>query len=174
MTPKPEDQSPNAKTPILVSACLLGARCTYDERINSNERLGQISQGRPTLALCPEEIAGLGTPRPASHLTADGPEVLAGRGQVILDGGEDVTDSFISAAHTVLKLCQQHGVTEAYLKSKSPSCGYGPLKINKQASQGQGVTAALLSQHGIKVTSCDADPRQPPQTPPPSTNSFEV
>lgn len=164
--------------PILVSACLLGAQCTYDGRLNNNGRISALSRNQQTIPICPEEIAGLGTPRPASHLLVDGPEILQGKGKVVLDNGDDVTASFVDAAQKVLELCQANGVQEAYLKSKSPSCGHGPLKINHQASEGSGVTAALLIAHGIKVISVDADPDQPEthshgSVAPPET-SFEV
>jgi uncharacterized protein YbbK (DUF523 family) len=154
---------------MLVSACLLGACCTFDERLNSNDRIAALSRSRATIAVCPEEIAGLGTPRPAAHLTADGNDVIQGRGRVILDNGDDVTEQFVNAAQTVLDICLQNGVEQAYLKSKSPSCAYGPVKINKKASLGVGVTAALLIAKGIKVISCDADPREIDSQP-----SFEV
>ena len=170
--------SPSSNPPILVSACLLGAHCTYDGRLNNNGRIAALSRNQQSIPICPEEIAGLGTPRPASHLLVDGPEVLKGQGKVVLDNGDDVTERFVSAAHKVLELCQQNGVKEAYLKSKSPSCGYGPLKINHEKTEGQGVTAALLLAHGIKVISVDADPDQPGEhshEPGPQANSsFDV
>jgi uncharacterized protein YbbK (DUF523 family) len=160
------------KNPILVSACLLGARCTFDERINNNDRISALSRVSHTIALCPEEIAGLGTPRPASHLMADGPDIIQGQGQVVLENGDDVTDLFLKAAQTVLDICLENGVKEAYLKSKSPSCGYGPVKINREPAQGSGITAALLVANGIKVISVDSDPREEYQ--PPAINSFDV
>lgn len=170
----PSTQQP----PILVSACLLGAQCTYDGRLNNNGRIAALSRNQQTIPICPEEIAGLGTPRPASHLLVDGPEVLKGQGKVVLDNGDDVTSDFVEAAHKVLELCQANGVQEAYLKSKSPSCGHGPLKINHEQSEGSGVTAALLLAHGIKVVSVDADPDQPGthshDPKPPPASSFEV
>lgn len=164
---------PPSQGPALVSACLLGVRCTFDERLNLSERTTSLARSRPTLALCPEELAGFSTPRPAAHLSADGAEILDGHGQVTLDDGTDVTQRFLDAAHEVLRLCQEQGIREAWLKSKSPSCGLGPLKIGGERSIGAGVTAALLQRHGITVHSVDADPRVDPAAPP-AGSGFEV
>jgi uncharacterized protein YbbK (DUF523 family) len=143
--------------PVLVSACLLGSSCAFDLRVNTNKHLVDRLSGRAVLPVCPEEIAGLPSPRPPCHLLNDGDRVLDGHGHVITDDGVDLSEAFRGAAEAVLSMCRRHGIREAYLKSKSPSCGYGPLKINGRKSHGRGVTSARLLRAGVTVYSWDSD-----------------
>ena len=107
------------------------------------------------ISLCPEVSGGLPIPRlPAEIQSGDGHNVLLHQAHVIDINGADVSDAFIKGAYAALDLAQRFQATHAILKAKSPSCGsdliydgsFSGVKI-----QGQGVTAALLQQHGIIV-----------------------
>ena len=73
---------------------------------------------------------------------------------MITTDAQDVTAAFVSGARQALALVKQHGIRIAILKANSPSCGnvltydgsFSGVKV-----QGQGVTAALLTQAGVHV-----------------------
>ncbi len=69
-------------------------------------------------------------------------DVLMGRAYVLNDEGQDVTREFIRGARQVLRIARLFNIEKAYLKAKSPSCGYRSIL---------GVTAALLVTSGIQV-----------------------
>ncbi|QSX29805.1 DUF523 domain-containing protein [Shewanella cyperi] len=132
---------------ILVSACLLGEKVRYDggDNLLQDERwLGWQREGR-LLPLCPECAGGLSTPRAAAERVGD---------RVITRGGIDVSEEFALGAEWALALAQGEKVAMAILKARSPSCGSGQIydgSFSKKLVDGDGVTAALLKAHGIKV-----------------------
>jgi len=142
---------------ILVSACLLGEKVRYDGNnlLVENPVLLQWIKQRRVISFCPEVAAGLPTPRIAAEISGgDGNSVLAGEAHVIDKSGEDVTQLFITGAKLALSLCQQWGIEVAILARRSPSCGDQTIynrKFSATLIQGTGVTAALLSQNGIRV-----------------------
>lgn len=48
---------------ILVSACLLGESCKYNGGHNYNQALVDYVADKDVIAVCPEVLAGLSTPR---------------------------------------------------------------------------------------------------------------
>ncbi|NMY35798.1 DUF523 domain-containing protein [Pseudomonas lundensis] len=146
------------KPKVLVSRCLLGHRVRYDAGASGPypQLMQWQAEGR-VIALCPEVAGGLPTPRAAAEIPGgQGSEVLSGKVPVITTDGEDVTEAFVSGARQALALVEKHGIRVAILKANSPSCGNrltydGSFSATKVA--GQGVTAALLSQAGVKVFS---------------------
>lgn len=142
---------------ILVSACLLGSKVRYDgsDKASDNDTLTELLARGQVIAVCPEVAGGLGVPRlPAEIQHGDGAAVLANRTQVLNSAGEDVTEAFVSGAQQALALAQEHGIKAAILKARSPSCGNEQIydgTFSKALLAGQGVAAALLEQHGIKV-----------------------
>ncbi|MBC2689144.1 MULTISPECIES: DUF523 domain-containing protein [Pseudomonas] len=143
---------------ILVSRCLLGHRVRYDGGASGPfDQLQQwIAEGR-VVALCPEVAGGLPTPRAAAEIPGgQGTQVLDGHARVITTEGEDVSAEFLSGAQQALALVQQHAIRIAVLKANSPSCGnlltydgtFSGVKVS-----GEGVTAALLTRHGVQVFS---------------------
>ena len=117
--------------------------CTrYDGKIKSSEECSKRIKDGIYIPVCPEQLGGMATPREAADIIGGtGHDVLAGKAKVITKSGEDVTASFIKGARQVLQIVQQQKVDAIFLKSRSPSCGV----IEKN-----GVTAALLEQHGYK------------------------
>ncbi|WP_431078246.1 DUF523 domain-containing protein [Pseudomonas siliginis] len=143
---------------ILVSRCLLGHRVRYDGGASGPFDLLEqwIEEGR-IVPLCPEVAGGLPTPRAAAEIPGgQGGEVLDGTAAVITTDGEDVSAQFLEGARQALDLVQKHGIRVAVLKANSPSCGnlltydgtFSGVKVS-----GEGVTAALLKRHGVRVFS---------------------
>ena len=122
--PDPDERPPT--TPVLVSACLLGRRCRYDGRSNPDGPLQRAlaAEGLEAVPYCPEEEGGLGTPRPPAWIEAGGAgAVLDGAGRVVTEAGEDVSEGFLAGARGALETCRARGITRAFLKERSPSCG---------------------------------------------------
>ena len=130
---------------VLVSACLLGARCRYagdGKRIDGLDALMRRAQLVP---VCPEIYGGLPTPRAPAERRGT---------RVIARDGTDVTPEFERGAQEALKLAELFGARFALLKERSPSCGsgeiydgsFGGVRVN-----GDGVAAALLKAHGVEV-----------------------
>jgi len=129
--------------PILVSSCLVGLCTRYDGQIKPSEECLEQLRGHTWIPVCPEQLGGLPTPRPAADLVGgDGTAVLDGWAAVITKDGEDVTANFIRGAAQCLEVVRAQGVRLAFLRAKSPSCGLGPLK---------GVTAAMLEKNGVEL-----------------------
>lgn len=141
------------KKKALVSACLLGVTCRYDGGHSYTEELKKLSDEYELVPVCPEQLGGLPTPRPASELHGgDGHDVLAGNASVVVrDTREDVTGKFLCGAENTLKIARFHKVNKAFLKQYSPSCGCGSIHVGGKTIQGDGVTTALLNKHGIDV-----------------------
>jgi len=137
-----------------ISACLLGVSCRYDGSSLAPSQAFQLDPGDLPLPVCPEQLGGLPTPRPAARIVAGtGADVLAGRARVVDATGRDVTAAFLRGAQETLRLCRHCGVTRAVLKSRSPSCGVGWIHGSEGLLAGDGVTAALLRANGIEVVS---------------------
>ncbi len=139
-----------------VSACLLGVACRYDGRskpapaVEAWVRAAEAA-GQTVVAVCPEELGELGTPRPGAHLVGgDGAAVLDGRARVLreADGG-DVTEAFLAGAARAAALLE--GASAAVLKARSPSCGCGQTTIEGAVAPGDGVLAALLRRRGLAL-----------------------
>jgi len=135
---------------ILVSACLLGYPVRYDGKSTPLKNLAwlqQLQQQNRIVIICPEQEGGLPTPRDPAERQQD---------KVITITGQDVTQEFDTGAQKALDLCQQHDIKIALLKANSPSCGNQQIyngQFNNTLIAGQGMTAELLSKHGIKVYS---------------------
>ncbi|NUT81160.1 MULTISPECIES: DUF523 domain-containing protein [Pseudomonas] len=143
---------------VLVSRCLLGHRVRYDGGASGPfDQLQQwLDEGR-IVPLCPEVAGGLPTPRAAAEIAGgQGAQVLDDQAMVITTDGEDVSAQFLSGAYQALERVREHGIRIAVLKANSPSCGnlqtydgtFSGVKVS-----GEGVTAALLKRHGVKVFS---------------------
>ena len=138
---------------ILISACLLGERVRYhggDARSGHPILQRWLAEGR-LVALCPEVIGGLSTPRPAAEImaTAEGRRVLT-------TAGSDVTSAFERGAEAALHACAAHGIRIAILKDGSPSCGSHSIydgTFSGRQVDGEGVTATRLHAAGVRIFS---------------------
>lgn len=141
---------------ILVSACLLGLTTRYDGKAAANENvLAYLRQSQAVaIPICPEQLAGLPTPRPRCWFTSeDGSALLSGSGRLENENGEDVSNFFLDGARQCLKIAQLVQAGRAILKERSPSCGSHQVYLRQEKVAGQGVTAALLKQHDIIICS---------------------
>lgn len=130
---------------ILVSACLLGVRCRYDGRGGLIPGAAELLDQHHLIPVCPEIMGGLATPRtPAERV----------KKQVLTKDGADVTWAYEKGAEEVLRLAGLYGCKAAVLKERSPSCGSGRIydgSFTGTLTDGDGVCAACLKEHGIKV-----------------------
>lgn len=140
---------------IVISACLIGEKCRYNGRDSKSEAITNKFDVDSLIQICPEQMGGLSTPRPAAEIVGgDGDAVLDGRARVITVDGADRTEAFLAGAYRALEIAQAHGATHAILKSKSPSCGCGQIydgSFTGNLTDSDGVTAALFRRHGIEI-----------------------
>lgn len=145
-------------TNVLISACLMGAPVRYDGKGKPLDAgpLAELSAGCRLVPLCPEMAGGFQVPRPPAEIEngRTGDDVLDGHARVLELGGRDVTEMFIAGAEKALSFAQAENCRYALLIDGSPSCGSmmiydGDFAGRKHA--GNGVTAALLTRHGIEV-----------------------
>ncbi len=141
---------------VLVSACLLGLRSRYDAEAKERGAALALLDRCVCLPVCPEQMGGLPTPRPKSHLAGgDGRAVLLGEAKVTSDAGQDVTPAFLRGAEECVKLAKLFGVTRAYLKQRSPACGWGVVAVDGEEREGVGVAAAALDAAGVQIVAID-------------------
>lgn len=136
----------NLKNPILCSACLLGVKCTYDEKIKLNQKLLELSKTEILIPVCPEQLAGLPTPRPGFGIKD---------GRALDSLGIDITGKIAVGAAETLKIAKTVGVKKAILKQRSPSCGSGQVYdiFSQKVIEADGFAAALLKKNSIEVIS---------------------
>lgn len=130
---------------LIISECLAGEPCRYDGKHNRVESIVSLMKDRPYVLACPEVLGGLPTPRTPCEIMGD---------RVISKSGEDCTEAFNKGASMTMALCKAHQVTTAILKAKSPSCGLNQVydgTFSKTLIKGDGLTARLLKQGGIRV-----------------------
>jgi uncharacterized protein YbbK (DUF523 family) len=135
---------------ILISACLVGVNCRYNGKNTVDAGLaGLIKEGK-AIALCPEILGELPTPRPPCEIV----KLDNGEEKIISKDGIDHTNAYIEGALKTLEVCKILGITKAILQSRSPSCGNGTIydgTFSGQLIDGDGVTTRLLLENGIKV-----------------------
>jgi len=142
----------------MVSACLLGVRCTWDGKVHHrNGKVMELSRRETIIPVCPEQLGGLSTPREAQEIErGSGDDVLDGKCRVVNRVGQDVTSQFIAGANEALRIARRYNIKDFIGKSKSPSCGCGLIydgSFSKRLTKGDGVTVALLKRNGVKVMS---------------------
>ena len=129
----------------IVSACLAGIKCNYQGKAKPCQQvIDSVNKGE-AIAVCPEQLGGLSTPRTPSEIIGD---------KVINQLGQDVTEQFIIGAKKALEIAVANNCNEAILKSKSPSCGCGKIydgTFSDRLVDGDGVFAKMLKERGFKV-----------------------
>jgi len=154
---------------LLVSACLLGVRCTHDGGHEARPAVRALRDRFRLVPVCPETAGGLPTPRPAAERCGDG--------RVRTADGADVTDAYERGAAHAVALAEAACVSGAVLKARSPSCGCHEVydgTFARARTPGEGVTAAALRAAGYAVVDEDdvaagrlpVDAAQPPERQP--------
>lgn len=136
----------------IVSACLAGITCRFDGEGKENKIILELVRQGKAIPVCPEVLGGLSTPRISCEIVEDN----NGAKKVINKEGRDCTKEFVKGAEIALAIAKAIGANKAILKAKSPSCGYGFVydgTFSGKLIEGNGVTAELLSKHGIEVYS---------------------
>jgi uncharacterized protein YbbK (DUF523 family) len=137
----------SGKEVVVVSACLCGIRCRFDGRDKRMDEVVARAVGDgEVLPLCPEVLAGFGTPRPAITLSADGKKASSAK-------GEDVTQTLEAGARLADLFAQEAGAKRALLKERSPSCGVRKVHGADGLVDGEGRFAARLKKRGLVVVS---------------------
>ena len=131
---------------VLISACLLGVNCRYNaQKSATTPSLTSLMQQFHLIPVCPEILGGMSTPRLPSEIKG---------AYVFNKNGENVTAFYERGAQETLALAKLFGCTAAILKERSPSCGCGKIydgSFSGTLTEGNGVTAQLLMQNGIRV-----------------------
>lgn len=130
---------------VLISACLLGSTCRYDGESRPIEEAISLKKKVHLIPFCPEIYGGLPTPRTPCEIQGE---------KVIASDGTDCTEQYMRGAQEALRLSTLFDCRFALLKEKSPSCGSGSIydgTFSRTLKSGDGITAALLKQKGIKV-----------------------
>ncbi len=133
----------------IISSCLVGINCRYNATSTLDLELKKLIDEGKAIALCPELLAGLPTPRPPCEI-----QIESGVTVVKSKAGEDFTDMFKKAGEETLKVCKNKNINKAILQSRSPSCGYGKIydgSFEGNLIKGNGLTADLLSKNGIEI-----------------------
>lgn len=138
---------------MIISACLCGCDCKYNGKNNKNESCVELLKRGKAVLVCPEQLGGMTTPRVPSEIIKNDGNI-----SVISKEGKDVSKEFKKGAKEALKIAKLVDVKVAILKDGSPSCGSkyiydGTFSGNK--IKGEGITAKLFMENGIKVFSED-------------------
>ena len=131
--------------PLIVSACLLGTACRYDGASKPADGIIKLKDKYNLIPVCPEIMGGLPTPRTPCEIK---------NGCVSSCDGFDRTAQYLKGANEVLRLARFFGCEAALLKERSPACGSGKIydgSFSGMLTDGDGICAALLKKHGIKV-----------------------
>lgn len=131
---------------FVVSMCLAGMPCRYDGKDNLAPEIKALLERNEAIAVCPEVLGGLLTPRVPSEIQPDG--------RILNKQGEDVTTQFVRGAEQAMTICLTHGCTGAILKARSPSCGKGCVydgSFTGTRVPGNGIFAQMLIDAGIPV-----------------------
>ena len=142
------------KPPLFVSACLVGFKCRYDGEFKTDARVLRSIAAYSWIAVCPEQYAGLPTPRiPMAFEGGSGLDVLEGKARIVQVDGGDVTSRLVSASRILVRLAEGWRVRCAILKERSPSCGVTRIYVGDRLVSGRGVFAAMLAETGVTIVS---------------------
>jgi len=132
---------------------LLGHCCRYNGGSNEAPEVKEFLKDKDFIAVCPEVLGGLKTPRlPA--------EIVESR--VVNQAGEDVTEAFQKGAMLAYEIALKEAdrlnkpIETAILKAQSPSCGSGVIydgSFQRKLISGNGFFTRLLKEKGIDVIS---------------------
>ena len=135
----------NSTQKIVVSACLLGRNCKYNGGNNFDEKVARYLEGKQIIPVCPEELAGLGIPRPPIEIV---------EGVLRRKDDTSVDEAVREAVEQILSQLQGQEIACAVLKSRSPTCGVHQVydgSFSGALIDGTGVLARALMDAGYTV-----------------------
>lgn len=141
----PHETATCAQNTVLVSACLLGMHCRYNEKGVLDEAVRSLMTQATLIPVCPELAGGLPTPREPAERVGE---------TVVTHTGQDVTAQYQKGAWETFQIARLYGCSCAVLKERSPSCGNGQVYDGTHSGRlipGMGMTAQLLQHAGIRV-----------------------
>ena len=130
---------------VLVSACLIGENCKYDGKNNYSQKLMDFLKDKEYVAVCPEMLGGLKSPRIPCEIV---------NGVVMNRAGENVDKYFREGAQKALQIAKENNIDMAVLQQRSPTCGAGIIydgTFSGNKIPGNGVFAQLMIDNGFKV-----------------------
>jgi uncharacterized protein YbbK (DUF523 family) len=145
------DRGWSARPALVVSACLLGVRCTHVGGHEERDAVRALAATHRLVPVCPETVGGLPTPRPAAERSVRD-------GRVRTAEGSDVTDAYERGAAHAVRVASAVGAVGAVLKARSPSCGCHQIydgTFTRTRIDGEGVTAVALRRAGFEVVDED-------------------
>ena len=120
---------------LLVSACLMGLCTRFDGESKANSQVLALAGGHSLIPVCPEQLGGLPTPRPASELRG---------GRVINRLGVDVTAAFVRGAEEACQVYRLCGCEAAVLKLKlEPFADINYAKVDGHRAVRQGISKVI-------------------------------
>lgn len=134
---------------IIVSSCLAGCECRYDGKSNEVPEIKKLVLENKAIALCPEELGGLSTPRIPCEIVIKN-KIRCAIGQ----DGNDYTQQFVKGAEIFSNVAKALNAKAVILKANSPSCGYGTIydgSFTGNRTNGNGYTAEKLLKMGITI-----------------------
>ncbi len=129
----------------VVSRCLLGESCKYNGGHNYSQKVIDFLKDKDYIAVCPEELGGLPTPRTPCERCEN---------KVINKLGEDKTKEFVLGANRAIDLIKDKDIKGALLQARSPSCGKGLIydgTFSGKLVKGNGIFAEKLMMLGIEI-----------------------
>lgn len=130
---------------VLVSACLLGEKCKYNGGHNYNQALVDYVADKEVVAICPEVLAGLPTPREPVELVD---------GHVLDKRGNCYDDLFEKGLERCIHELTKKFIDLAILQLRSPSCGVNQIydgNFSGEKVAGSGLFAQKLKVLGYPV-----------------------
>lgn len=135
---------------LIVSRCLLGEHCRYDDGARPSLCVAALAAGvraggGRVVGICPEMDGGLPCPRPPA-------EIVGGR--VVSREGADATAAYERGAAAACARAAELRAPLAVLKAKSPACGHGLVydgSFTGRLVRGSGLAARALEREGIVV-----------------------
>lgn len=150
-------RSATERVTVAISACLAGEKVRYDGADKCTPLYPVLSAELNLIAVCPEQGAGLGVPRPPVQLIEyDGHIRAQGRENRALDVTAALHDF---AEQSLPQLLNAHQLCGYLWKSRSPSCGFNSTPIFSSAGieidRGSGIQAAYFQRHLPYLSYCE-------------------
>ncbi|MDE6285028.1 MAG: DUF523 domain-containing protein, partial [Bacilli bacterium] len=136
----------------IVSSCLAGIPCRYDCSHKNNPYINELVKEGVAIPLCPEQMAGLPTPREACECI-----LVDDKLRVISKSGKDYTEEFYKGAKLMVDFAKKYNIKKAILQKNSPSCGIKTYDgtFSGTLANYSGITAKMLLDNGIEVISIE-------------------